>query len=478
MNRRTIASFGAALALLSGSLLQSQAADPVSATPRAICGPNARPETGTQGRVSSADHASGAAALGFTCNTEAVGSIEYPNASNGGQGGFKTFRYIDDAGRECAFYDTTLLFPLSATRLPDARLTGVHVLDMSDPANPTHTASLLTPAMQSPHESLSLNTERGLLAAGMGYPTFNPGFVDIYDVSADCREPQLMSSTPLGILGHEGNFSPDGNTLWITSTGGRTMTALDVTDPTLPRIIWRSIGEYSIHGLMVSDDGTRLYGADTGLPGLTIFDVSEVQARTADPAVRIVSRLTWPNVSIPQQPIPVTIDGQPYLVEVDEYARNAAVDQNTPVGAARIIDISDEAHPFVASEIRLEVHQPANRTADQQSDPGANFNLQGYAGHYCAVPQRAEPGIVACSFIVSGLRVFDIRDALAPREVAYFNAPVTPNLHNTLGSGGFRASNFAMSAPAFAPERNEIWYSDGNRGFYNVRVTNDAWPAA
>jgi hypothetical protein len=33
-----------------------------------------------------------------------------------------------------------------------------------------------------------------------------------------------------------------------------------------------------------------------------------------------------------------------------------------------------------------------------------------------------------------------------------------------------------MSAPAFVPERGEIWYADGNSGFYNVRITNGMWP--
>lgn len=67
--------------------------------------------------------------------------------------------------------------------------TGVFVLDMADPAKPVKTTNLLTPAMQSPHESLELKQTRGLLAADMGYPTFNPGFVDIYDVTDDCRAP-------------------------------------------------------------------------------------------------------------------------------------------------------------------------------------------------------------------------------------------------------------------------------------------------
>jgi hypothetical protein len=123
----------------------------------------------------------------------------------------------------------------------------------------------------------------------------------------------------------------------------------------------------------------------------------------------------------------------------------------------------------VVSELRLEVNQPENR-AQLTGDPGTNNPVAGYAGHYCAVPQRDEPGIVACSFILSGLRVFDIRDPHHPKELAYFNGPPTQGFTN------FGASSFAMSAPAFVPERGEVWYADGNSGFYALRLTNGVWP--
>jgi hypothetical protein len=77
---------------------------------------------------------------------------------------------------------------------------------------------------------------------------------------------------------------------------------------------------------------------------------------------------------------------------------------------------------------------------------------------------------VACSFIASGLRVFDIRNPEKPREIAYFTTPLTRS--STAGT----PSNYAMSGPAFAPERGEIWYSDGNSGFYALRVAKGVWP--
>ncbi|MDP9100677.1 MAG: hypothetical protein M3N21_00790 [Actinomycetota bacterium] len=430
------------------------------ATPRAHCGPGSRPETGRQGRVPLADYASGRAAQGYLCNAVEDGHI-------GSTGGFKTFRYVDRTGRVCAFYDGTLLYPTSVAH---GETGGTHVLDMSDPTRPVETDRLVTPAMDSPHESLALSQARGLLAAGMGSPATAPGIVDIYDVSQDCRHPVLQSSSPLGILGHESGFTQDGRTLWISTTAQAGVTAIDVSNPRLPSILWHSTS-YTFHGMNLNDDGTRLYGADLGSSGLTVLDVSQIQRRAPSPVVTTVSHLTWPEVSIPQNTIPVTIKGHRYLVEFDEYARSVtAYTANDAVGAARIINIDDDRRPRVVSSIRLEVNQPTARATDQQNDPGAQYGVQGYAAHYCGVPRETEPGLLACSFILSGLRVFNIADPLHPREVAYFNRPA-PNLL-PLASG-----SYAMSAPSFDVASHEVWFADGDSGFYAVSLTNGAWPA-
>jgi hypothetical protein len=431
---------------------------PLEPTPQGDCGPGSRPETGLQGRVSPEDHASGRAAEGFTCNTEVVGSYTHPN-SQGTVGGFRVHRYVDADGHECAYYDTTLLFPTNT--LDNDAETGVNVLEMSDPAHPVLTDTLVSPAMLSPHESLSFNERRGLLVAVTGNPAFLPGIVDVYDASQDCRHPVLKSSLPTGILGHEGNIAPDGRTFYSASAGGRTLVAVDISNPSLPV----TLGAYPFdsHGLSISDDGNRAYVAGIN-DGLIILDTSEVQARVPNPDVRVVSNLTWNSMSIPQTAIPITIDDHPYLVEIDEFQ---SLSGNGDVGAGRIIDIGDETHPQVISNLRLEVHQHENFDTIK-NDPGTSSPVQGYAGHYCNVPTPVDPQIVACSMILSGLRIFDIRDPYHPREVAYFNAPVVPR---NVGE----PSDYAMSSPAFVPQRHEVWYTDGYSGFYAVRLTNDVW---
>jgi len=439
----------------------TRAAEPaLLPTPQGPCGKGSSPETGLQGRVSPEDVASGRAARGFTCNTELVGQYRIPNAV-GTVGGFKVERYVDQAGRECAYYDTTLMYP---TNILDQE-GGVNVLDMSDPSNPVRTARLVTPAMLTPHESMVVSQRRGLAMAVSGNLATNVGILDIYDISQDCRNPVLRSSSPMGFLGHESGLAPDGLTFYSASPAGRTLVAIDITNPTVP--VPLAFHNIDSHGLSISDDGNRAYVAGTG-SGLHILDTSEIQSRAMSPSFTEISNLTWTSMSIPQNAIPITVQGHPYLVEIDEFH-----DGNTAtgdVGAGRIIDIADETQPQVISNLRLEVHQPEN-FATIANDNGAQNPVQGYAGHYCNVPTRVDPTIVACSMILSGLRVFDIRDPHNPREIAYHHAPADPRIVPPFGVNP-PASNWAMSSPSFAPDRDEIWYSDGLSGFYNVKVTN------
>src|SRR3712207_4052744 len=143
-----------------------------------------------------------------------------------------------------------------------------------------------------------------------------------------------MGSPPAATSRPAAGTALDGRTFSPTAIGTGSTTAVDISNPRPPLAIWQ--GNYKTHGMSVSDDGNRGYLAAS--EGLIIIDLSEVQARKPNPQVREVGRLTWSNITIPQFPIPVTINGKPYVVEVDEYSTDDAgnVTGNGPrVGAAR-----------------------------------------------------------------------------------------------------------------------------------------------
>lgn len=442
--------------------VQTNAEPKLAPVPAAVCGAGSHPLAGEQGRVTAADIASPQAADGWSCNLSVVSHFATA-------GGFRVWRYIDDAGHACAFYDTSLFSPLNVVSLALGPSPGVVVLNMANPAHPVQTDQLTSLPMELPHESLNLNAKRGLLAAELGNGGSYPGLMAIYSVSKDCLHPTLDAVYQAARFGHESGFSPDGRTFWIG--GGEGIAAVDVSDPSHPHTIWE--GNVFAHGLNLSDNGDTLYDTDPIDGNLALLNVSQIQERKPHPVVTEISRLTWGPVSIPQNTDPMTINGHHYLLEFDEFAfrfNPPTVDDDTP-GAARIIDIDNPAHPYVVSNIRLAVNMPANHKAadgDPSELPSPNFN---YAAHYCQIPREVDPEIAACSFINSGLRIFNIENPLHPREVAYFVSP--PKVGSLDGT---EAADLAMSQPAFDPGRRQVWYTDASSGFWDVQLSKSVWP--
>ena len=83
---------------------------------------------------------------------------------------------------------------------------------MSDPANPVQHRDAVDAGDAVAARVAEPQREARPARRRLGNPVFYPGIVDIYDVTADCRHPVLKSSLPVGVLGHEGGFAPDGNT--------------------------------------------------------------------------------------------------------------------------------------------------------------------------------------------------------------------------------------------------------------------------
>jgi len=470
----------------------------MAVVPKATCGPGSHPETALQGQVPPPLRRPGQFS-GFNCNLELIG--QSPGEGAGWQAAF----FTDKTGHVCAYYDTS---PSTANR----EHRGVVVIDATDPAKPAATAYLETPAMLDPMESLKVNETRGLLAAVQSIDDKTGAHVDIYDISRDCRAPRLLSgeteasattrpSAKATERANEGDFSPDGRTYYATNLRSGTIHPLDVGDPAQPKVLaeWSMPFNQRTSGLAIGGGGNRayftLYGqgaaagnaADTNLTnGIVIADVGDVKLRKPQPQVKVIGSLVWGDGSASHQVIPIRIGGKDFLVATDEGGSgdsnangwSAACEAGLPPWSmARIIDIGDEAHPKVVSELKLEMNDAANcRNVLPDLVGLSGFT---YGSHYCSVDDAANATALACAYFESGIRVFDIRDPQHPREIAYFVPPSVTSPRR----GSFNNATLANGRPdhcsaqlRFDRRTAGLMTTCQDNGFLSLRFTNGAWP--
>lgn len=460
------------------------------AVARASCGPGSSPETGLQGQVSREDRLSGRNLQGYSCNLRKIGQYQGEGAT-----------WVNPSHERCAYMGTSFL------GLVTKQSPGVQVIDVRNPENPVLSTNLTTPAfLIGTWESLKVNEPRKLLGGVAVGPLVAPAFIDLYDVSSDCANPVHLNGiggTPLelpaNVLGHEGNFSPDGNTYWSTGSFGGSITAIDVSDPTRPRIIYTAIsGLVANHGIEFSPDGNRAYLANAFPGGVVILDISDIQNRVAVPTVRQISSIFWNVVSAGQHALPVSYNGRPHLFVADEFASEGV----------RVVDISDETNPKLVSHIQLEIQRPEQ--ASIRAVDTANNGIFGYETHYCNVDRKENPTALACGVMQSGVRVFDIRNPARPREIAYFNPPaqvgkaamlqgsehatglgLVPTASDVAngqllqGAGNYvinlatrsdanLSADWCTSPPRFVGD--QLWVTCQDNGFMVLEFTNGAFP--
>ena len=484
--------------------------------PKATCGPNDHPETGLQGQVSAALRASGF--KGFNCNLELI------SQSKGDGANWQTTEYRDPIGNAdsqgkgngnkrgtvCAYHGSAS--PKSSLPARTPATYGVPVIDISEPTSPVRMGYLQTTSMLDPWESLKVNEKRQLLAADNGQDGGGGPEIDIYDISNDCRFPQLLATVKVGtgtdggavanVIGHEGSWAPDGLTYYGGDIRQAQYYSVDTTDPTHPKLInaWKpGIAGATVHGLSISDDGNRAYvvsllGAgpvtpDKAANGLLIYDTSEIQSRKPNPQVKLVGKYLFNDGGGAQHTIPVKIDGKPYIVFVDETGPagfvaatdlHKAADAGLPVfPMARIVDISDETNPKLVSRLGLETHDPANFKAVIPDLTGLGIFM--YGSHYCSVDNREKATTLACGYFNSGIRVFDIRDPANPKEIAYYNPAGTTTA--TVGSNHATTLQWRAGGPDWCSAQvhldannGTLWTTCQDNGFLMLKFTNGVWP--
>ena len=464
-----------ALLAIAAALVISAPASAAGAMAPPVCGKDDNPTSlaSVDGQVSLAERSSGRWMSAYTCNLKLVGQEVGEGAS------WQAASYD-----HCAYYDTSGGDNMIAK--------GTRVVDVRDPTKPKTTEILHTPAMDDPWESLKVNHKRGLLA---GVENAGTGF-SIYDVTQDCKHPRHLATidtTETEGTGHAGAFAQDGETYYGSTLGD--LYAIDVRDPSKPKDFfrWTPPDAAQLHDLATNEDGTRGYlagigrtiGADTPLDqnpknGLQIIDLTEIDQRKKNPEIRTIGTVYWTDGGVSQEAFPVKIAGKPYVVYFDELGpygleheegRSRACAQGLPpYGITRLIDISDETKPKVASKLILEINDPEH-CAKTLGDNGGTAIFD-YDVHYCNVDNIHDTRYLACGQFQSGIRVFDISDPLNPRNVAYYIPPARQtNTGSNFNAGAPGLGEWAGSKPQFH-NGNQLWVATMNNGFQVLEFTD------
>ena len=302
---------------------------------------------------------------------------------------------------------------------------GTSVIDVRDPKNCKELATIGMPPGTHSHK---VRVENGLMVVNheLNHADTNPvpagwqGGIGIYDVSTPSRPELITNWTTKGTGVHRYDF--DGRHLYMSPTldgyVGNIVMIMDLQDPKRPTEVgrWWEPGQWIAGGETPTWEktahrchhplrmGNRLY-TSYWLGGFHILDIDDM----AKP--KRVSGLDWsPPFPCPTHtalPIPFAIAGRRYVLVNDEDVFRG--DTDTPA-FAWMVDITDETRPVPVSSFQVE----SVRAAHQRGEPQPMMSA-------CHQPcEKVTSSEIPFAWFGQGLRIIDIKDPYALREVAHF----------------------------------------------------------
>jgi hypothetical protein len=302
---------------------------------------------------------------------------------------------------------------------------GTSIIDVSDPAYPKLLARIAAPTGYHAHKVRSANGLMLVNRESVVSDAAGRGGLGIYDVSNPGRPREITHWHCDGTGVHR--FTFDGRYAYISPEvdgyRGNIVMILDLADPEKPREVgrWWMPGQWIAGGETPTwqrrqhrchhpiRSGNRLY-VSYWHGGHVILDIEDM----ASP--KLVSHFGWsppyPWPAHSSVPVPFEIYGRRWLICADE-----DVDRQ-PAGAAlemaaflRLVDATDERRPTPVSSFQV---------ADLH---GRSHPLMTGCHQPVEVIRGTE---IPIAWFAQGLRIVDIANPLAPKEVAYF-VPDAPN---------------------------------------------------
>lgn len=393
---------------------------------------------------------------------------------------------------DCAYVGHGItLGPVGIAMVPHGPTSGVAVIDAKNPAAPRLVRYLQDKGALDAAETLHAVTtrSRSVLAAstyggvaGVNGP--KEGWLGIYDVR-ECANPRLMAEVKWPEPVHTITVSPDGKRVYgtiinpFTASGG--IAVMDISNMAAPRFVGRFAATFADgkdyafapHEVSVSPDGRRIYAGvlaskagDIGVGikpfppsvvslgpeagAIYILDSSDFVRGRKDPKLRLIGTAHhggWHSV------MQARIKGRPYLVGAGELGA-------CPGAWPRLTDISDEKNPRRAGEFRLAMNRPENcppRDAVEAGSNGVVGRIGVAASHFNDVDSASNTRLGLFSFMYAGLRIADLSDPMAPKEIAYF-----------------KPGDACMSHVRYRPKSGEIWFACMDSGFWVIKLDKTA----
>jgi hypothetical protein len=322
--------------------------------------------------------------------------------------------HVDIAGGGQAWIDGTTLY-VGHMDAPH----GTTIVDVADPRSPRVLATLSVPAGYHSHKvrvannTMIVNHERLSRDAD---PDFGGG-LGIYDV-CDPARPVLRTKWKTDGKGVH-RFSFDGRYAYISPTvagyRGNIVMILDLIDPAHPVEAgrwwmpgqWEAGGEEAGPPPSISRchhplrQGDRLY-VSYWHGGGAILDISDLAKPTL--VARIDTNAAFPHPTHTLLALPQPLKGRNVMLVADE-----DVDPRfpTPPAFLWLYDITTETAPVPISTFQV---------AGLDRDGAPQAKMTG-----CHQPsERLHGSIVPCAWFANGLRMLDVADPFAPREIASY----------------------------------------------------------
>ena len=313
---------------------------------------------------------------------------------------------------------------------------GTSVVDVSDPRQPRVITQLETPVGTHSHkvqvvdDVLLVNYERSMFEPNA--PSWEGG-LKVFDIArpAEPREIAFLKMPGKGV--HRMTYWEPPYAYMSGSDDGfidQFLVIVDLSDPTRPCEVgrWWYPGQNTGGGETPSWTPTEGHGAVAGArryalhhplirgeraycgwwdAGLIILDIADRKRPT------LVSQLEFGADVSTATHTALPLPGRDVLVVTDEQLASDCRGMQTRV---RLVSIEEERQPRVVSELPT---------------PEGDFCLRGgrfgpHNVHEMRPGTLSDPNTAYVTWFNAGLRVFDVRDAAAPKEIAYFVPDAPP----------------------------------------------------